>query len=152
MAKPMIYKLVNPHDAITFEAENEKVAIAGCMLFAVVGGYYGLRAVGTDKDLCFFFPTKMDDEIDKHFGNATDALSFIDDHAAEIAAFFLSCIYGDRRQFSKEQGKLKEEAREQHRIRWNDKHRSSMSDVSTAAIHLIKGLRPKGEVEHENKN
>lgn len=51
----------------------------------------------------------------------------------------------------KELAKVKPGEREKFRLAWNDKRRSSMSDVSAVGVSLAEALSAKGEGEHDSR-
>lgn len=83
----MIYELINPSDALTFEAEDHRVAIS--VVLALGGGMYGAEASNGDKDLrvpILMFEGNTEAYLKKWFGEDDSVAWMIANKAAVIAS------------------------------------------------------------------
>lgn len=133
-----VYEIVNPSDACTIEAPDDKHAVAAGITLG--RGSYGIRECRTGRHVLSLGLFGIPAELVEHFGPG-DASACIEtmtewqiDNAAAQAAVFESFVYGSasERAFyataiadSKEPAKFKAAHR--------DRKRSSMNDIGKAA-------------------
>ncbi len=145
----MIYTLVNPSDAISFETDNEAALMAG-VLIATGSGMIMLERVieGDDDDqrlpiLGFMSEKQLAEWMQKFFGCPLP--EYVDGHKAEIAAALSSYLYGspdDRQLF--DDAVRDESDPVAFRAKWNDDRRTSLSDYGKSFTRTIEYLTKTG--------
>lgn len=139
----MIYELINPSDAVTFEASDHRVAVAVCVLLGE--GRYSLQAE-TGKQEDGFPNLLLADEattmrVLSEYGFASDGemFEFLNSDALHVAAALDSlayCSIGERKALfaavGSDQGAL---------TRWNEEKRTSVTDIGARAAAWAKRLR-----------
>lgn len=136
----MIYELVNPSDAVTFEASDHRVAVAVCMLLGE--GRYSLKAE-TDKKEDGFPNLLFADEsttmrVLAEHGFEND-FEFLNSHALPIADAMDSlayCSMDDRKALFATIGSDRAAL-----SRWNEEKRTSLTNIGLRAGAWSKTLR-----------
>jgi hypothetical protein len=136
----MILELVNPSDKITFVGDDPKVA--GVAILLLGNGWYGLTGENGER----FIPLMIFGSHEpwlKEQGIA-DINRWIMDNALALAEFLETVAYGsvrDRRGFDEAVKRMTPEKAAEHRAWWNDRCRSSMTDIGGGALKLAAQLR-----------
>ena len=127
-----IYELVNPSDHITLEAPDDVIAVVAAN---IVSSMYGARnADGEVVGGLFSFGREgaMDHWLQDH-GCPPGALS---KRTSAIVAALRSFVLGDRDLYEFTIGELPAEAHERFRAKWDDQHRTSVTDICGAARRI----------------
>lgn len=132
-----LFELVNPSDRYTFKAES--IEIAGCAAVLLSSGFGATEIGGNGESTPVLFGWNewlADRGIDK---------SFIDANAGRIADALDSFLIGGANERGDVESMLaalpSDEARDKWRAERQDRHRSSMNDIGSAAYALAKRLR-----------
>lgn len=138
----MLYKLVNPSDAYTFEAKSREVALAVCGLLG--DGHYGIllldeneKVIGPGEGINF------DQKPDDYFTELTGLrLEEVWDRHEDMADSLESVLIGNR--LDNMQGYVLchgESERRKFAEEWHDRHRTSMVDIRAVALALAEWFR-----------
>ena len=150
----MIFDVINPSDAITFESENP-AAMQVAFLLVTDSGMIGLEAVGPDAphvlDRGFMYGTDGGEVyLAKLLNGYKDLEDFIMKNWEVMAASLESIVYGapgDRTRFNTATEGMDAERLRSFRADWNDQKRSSMNNYHAAAIRTAKIIRERAEKE-----
>ena len=140
----MIYEIINPSDAITFKAEDEKTAVATVILLGE--GQYGLEREDGKKDYPFLLFVKGKEQIDEqlkpYFNGVDDLFEYTKVHAKEMVTAFDSVVTADetwRIEYEKTLELIMDEAgRQKYKDEFNDRHRSSLNNIYACAQSMKK--------------
>jgi len=156
----MLYEIINPSDAYTFNADSFGVAVAAMLM--VGEGKIGARPVGlgVPEDapemgpLFLMSEAQLDEWFKEKVGFPLEELSkFVDDNALKIASALESVVIGDQRGRELYLAKLmqieEEDQRNAFKARWHDKHRSSINDIGKYCWAAGKGIRDRQAEEAE---
>jgi hypothetical protein len=140
----MIYELSNPSDQITFEADDDKVASACCLILG--HGNYGLNRDGETVVPIFLFAKEPEVVAWLEEHGLKELGEFMDAHAAQMAECLSSsavCSVADRKAMKAvvSQGGSMREALDA----WNDAKRTSISDICGRAMQLADQFRKIAE-------
>ena len=144
----MIFELVNPSDAVTFECEDVRVA---CVAVLVLGeGKYGLTDTKGDSVLPLFMFGGMDpvNAWFKEQHDIDDVMEWMNAHLEEMATFLDSMVYGsvkERQLFLDAVSKMNAEDAADFKEKWFDQKRSSMNNIGRACAAYAAGCRKKAE-------
>jgi hypothetical protein len=137
----MIYDIINPSDAITIEAEDERVAQAATILLG--NGKLGL-VDEADKSCVPMFMGQ--EEFDKWCDDVGIGIfeKFVTRHLHEVLECLSTLVYGD----VSERKAILERVGKDGLVEHNNKERSSMNDYCAYARARAKGLREQyGDAE-----
>ncbi len=130
----MIYEIINPSDAITFRADDEKVAVALAILLG--NGQYGLHREDGKKDypfLLFANEEQINECLKPYFNNVEEMFEYAKDHAEDMVIAFDSVVTADkswRIDYDKALELITDEKeRQKYKDDFNDRHRSSMNNI-----------------------
>ena len=141
----MIYEIINPSDAYTFESEDFRVAVMAMLL--VGKGMLGARPIGEGSEDAKEMPVLLfgaDKWCEENMLPYDEMEGFMDEHQGEIADALDSVVTGnltDRKLFMLETKDMTPEEREAFRVDWHDKHRGSMNDIGTYCWSVAKALK-----------
>lgn len=133
----MIYTIINPSDPYTLHAEEERVAIAACLILGE-----GRLFLNDEKDNSVTMPSFLDRDPNKSLRAIfPEGLNnFIESNLVAVTASLdsVACVgLGDRRIYDLALAGIKDpEAREKFRLEEHDRRRSSMSDIGGIAWRL----------------
>lgn len=142
-----IYEIVNPSDAYTLMADEERVAVVATLLLGE--GWYGLRTED-GKDVLGLIALGgiryADCWCREHFGSDSmeALLNSVPDE--QIAACLESVRIGDfdeRRRYDRLIGLVDPAKRDAFHGAWHDEHRSSMNDIGERAARQAAALRKR---------
>ena len=135
----MIYEIINPSDAVCIESND--LGLAGLAVMMLSSGY-GLY----DENGNVAVPITMfggGEEWLKEHG-ITDITQSIKDNAEKLAIIFESCFYGkpsDKEMLDLALSKMTPQDAEIYRSKWNDKRRSSITNIEKYCLKNAKRLR-----------
>lgn len=146
-----IYEIVNPSDPITFEAKDDLVAEACCLL--VGDGKYGLtRKGGNDEDedigamIAFMGGDNAEAYLKDRFG---DLGEFYKEHSLDMAAAldsFLTMDTGERKDYKLAIEMIDDpEKKQKYRDEVQGRRRSSMNDIAGYAWKYAGKFREKAK-------
>ncbi len=123
-----LYEFITPSDCITFYAPDDDIATA--VTIFIGGAKAGCRSIRDDRSLGTIFFGDIPTEIIAKFKDTMDKRS---DEVAAAAHTFAVCSPDMREEYDKltNSGGAADEVR-----RWEDRHRSSMTDWCTYARGL----------------
>jgi hypothetical protein len=143
----MLYEIINPSDAVTFRAPDDKIARAVTLL--VGNGQYGLRRIEDDGKtvdvpcmLLFLTGPLTARMLTEWFGSTFS--DFVSTHRVEIAEALESCqnIAPDGREGYEALVAAQPKAKRAAFVkRYEDKHRSSMNTITKFAWAGAKEMR-----------
>jgi hypothetical protein len=142
----MIYELVNPSDAVTFEVVPDMTD--NVVLMAVVVAALSPLYAAQDESGKTVVPMFACEDFDKWMADhgVPGVKAYLDAHILEVATVMESCLYGtiaDRQIFDSAVAKMNEVQAVQFRNEWNDKKRSSLNDIGAACVRYAKQLRSR---------
>lgn len=136
----MIYELINPSDAITFEGDDDTLAAVSALVIG--NGKFGLRDQ-TDRTVLPVFILGGALEWLESQGINLD--SYLTENRDRIAGFLDTCLYGsvgERHTFNDAVSRMSADDAAAHKAHLMDRRRSSMSNIGGAcklwADHLRK--------------
>lgn len=136
-----VYEIINPSDAVTVEAVSDDVAAAAALLIAQGG--YGVRRCDNGETV---LPILLcaNAEQTKPWAELLDRV--LRDQPREVADCLASCLYGhadDRAAFTDLVAGKTEAEVASARAKWNDRKRSSMSNIGKACAQLAMRMRSR---------
>lgn len=132
----MIYEIINPSDAVCLSSDNSAMAGIAVMMMSQ---WYGLNDADGKEVLPIFAGEKWLTEQ-----GITDVNNYIKVNAVKLAEIFESVFYGkprDKEMFDKALEKMTPENAEAYKKEWNDKRRSSMTNIEECCLNNAKALR-----------
>lgn len=137
---PSAFELVNPSDAITFEAESFEAA--ACATLLVGGGKYAAKPVSGDGErVPIFLLGGFDQWFGTRFSGFRDMDELLDAYAASTARCLRSFLIGNRGDF--EAGAAHAPDREAFRHEWNVRKRTSMNDIVGRANDIAQAIEAR---------
>lgn len=142
----IVYEIINPSDAMTIEAEDDRVAVAAGILLGE--GKIGLTSEDGREVLPLMFlapESYIDDFLGKLYPEKLG--EFIGAHREAVAKCLESIVYGhlsDRKAIVAAVGV---DAAPEALARFNDAKRTSLNDFSAYAHQLANGLRKRSASE-----
>lgn len=138
----MILKIVNPSDAVTIETDD--IIAAGIGITIVSDGWYGL----TDEHGETVWPIVAFGGMEKFLNDKgiKDINAYIVENAEKIATILETVAYGtvpDRQLFNSAQSHMTPEEASKFRAEWNDKRRSSMTNIGENCLETARWLRDR---------
>ena len=140
----MIYELIQPSDLITFETDDEQSLIAGIlMLFR--NGMIGLENIEEDGHvvpLFYFWEEKsIESWLLSRFPDGFNSYMADDSNMVKMADSLGSILYTrDRELFDDAIKNMGKEEAWEYRKKYNDKHRTSMTDYSMMVMSYAEKL------------
>jgi len=147
----MIYKIINPSDALTLEADVADEALAGLAIIILSKGNYGLTDAN-DVTVCPIFAFSCPERLvewlgDRNISNGS-ADEFILANGDKLATILESVVYGnvsDRRLLVSAMAAMEPAVAAQYLAEWNDTKRSSMTNIRAKALELASHLRQRAK-------
>lgn len=136
----MILEIVNPSDAVTIEADD--VTVAGVCTFLLSRGACGLKNEQGETVFPILMFGGFEDWLKEN--GITDLDMWITNHKDEMIKVLESVVYGNigsRKLFQSAIEKMTSENAAKYREEWNDKKRSSMTNIGAAYLAYAKKLR-----------
>ena len=140
-----VWELINPSDAITFEAPS--LAVAATVTLTVGSGVYGADSEDGEKVpiLALGDSEAVEAWVAQEFGGMTVEELFA--HAKQaVPAALLSFVTGsrsDRKLFESALAKMFPDKREEYREVWEDAKRTSMNQITEHAHDLGRRMQDK---------
>ena len=136
----MLLEIINPSDKVTLEADDPIVASVCCLLLA--RGQHGLENEEGETILPLMIFGGLEEWLKK---NGIDDLDdYIDNHMPEMIKVLESVLYGGfdtRELFNKAIEIMNNEEAMKYRKEWNEKKRSSMTNIGKAYLSYAEKLR-----------
>ena len=132
-----VYELINPSDAYTLRADDDRIAIAACGLLG--GGWYGLEKRDDPE-----FRAPIGDIDGYHEALGGDFGEFVAEHSEAVAACLESVLigdYGDRETIEDAQSRMPESERRSFLDAYHERRRSSLNDIGRKARACAAQLR-----------
>lgn len=135
----MLFEVINPSDAYTFEADSYGVAAAAGLFLGE--GRYGLQEVGGEWSMPVFIFGGAIEWFDSQFG---DFSAFTEANKPKIAAALDSLVIGsatERMAYDTALAEISDaDRREAFKAKWHDRNRSSMNNIGARAKKLAAAI------------
>lgn len=133
-----VYEIINPSDYCTVIADDAEPGAAGIAIYNLSTGY-GLRDTKTGE---LFVPPALFGGADEWLQKkGVDSPEWTLKNKDKIIPIWESCVYGDREDFTIAARDLKDDELIQFQRKWNERKRSSMSNISAACFALAAKLK-----------
>jgi hypothetical protein len=145
----MIYEIINPSDAVCIEADD--IASAGIAVMMLSSGY-GLHDDKGNSVVPITMFGGGEQWLKQH--GIDDAGKYIKENALKLAKIFESVFYGkpsDKEMFDKALSKMTPEGAEEYKREWNDKRRTSLTNIESSCLSYAKKLRELATKENINE-
>lgn len=132
MRETKIYEFVTPSDAITFRAENDKIAFVVCLFLGEgKAGCYREDGESINTMTAFIFNQEGRNEVYKQYCDTDNLQSVFDENIESIALALQSFSYGsisDRKQYEDALEAITDEEKlKEFKAKHEDRNRTSMS-------------------------
>lgn len=142
----MLYEIINPSDAYTFEAKEFAVAAVSMVLLGE--GRLAAKPVGEGSEGAPEVPLLLfggaEEWFEKNLFPLEKMGDFLDENAEKVASALDSVVIGeilDRSLFLSAMERIVPELQEAFKIEWHDRKRSSLNDIGREAWEMAKGIR-----------
>ncbi len=141
----MILEIINPSDAVCLEADDISMAGVAVMMLSSA---YGLKNEQGEIVLPLMIFGGQDKWLKEHEVNDIDA--YLKENRTKLADIFESVFYGhlqDKASFNSTISKMTPERAKQYKKEWNEKRRSSLTNIEQYCLDYAKALRQNGGKE-----
>lgn len=144
----MLYEIISPSDAYTFEADEFAVATVAMVLLGE--GKIGAKPIGEGSEgapeLPSFVLGGADEWFEKNLWPVEQMGDFLAQNWAKVADALDSVVIGevlDRSLFLSAMDRIDPELQEAFRIEWHDRKRSSVTEIGRVAWEMAKTIRER---------